>query len=502
MLELFLAQSCFWSYDLVVSDFFHSVNDSLKHRDQQVLWHPCAQMKDYEAFAPIHVVGAQGVWLELANGQRVLDAISSWWCKSLGHGHQAVLDAIQAQSRCFEHVILANTVQEGVVRLSERLLNAANGLPSKHWGKDCEPGALPGYFGKVFYADNGSTAIEIAMKMALHAQQHRGQLQRKQFVAFSNGYHGETVGAMSVSDLDWAASPYRDLCFPVFRLGDLPYRSGPNDPDWLSVDDEWLLIQTQLDQVKDTACAIVYEPILQAAGSMRLYSPELLCRLRAWADAHGVFLIADEIAAGMGRLGGMLATHLAAHGGEGANDRDPARSPLPDFACVSKGLTGGAMPLSAVLTTDIIYDLFYDDYATGKAFMHSNTYTGHALGVAAANAALDVYAADDVCGGVVRRGPGLLDRLTTLVGSLGVLTNPRGLGFVAAVDLVGPGGAQLAPADRTGYRVYQAAVERGALLRNLGDTMYLFPPLIASESELDQMVQILGEAVEAVLLKT
>jgi len=486
----------------------HSVNDSLKHRDQQVLWHPCAQMKDYEAFTPIHVVGAQGVWLELANGQRVLDAISSWWCKSLGHGYQAVLDAIQAQSRCFEHVILANTMQQGAVALSERLLNAANGFPRKYWAKDCEPGVLPGHFGKVFYADNGSTAVEIAMKMALHAQQHRGQLQRKQFVAFSNGYHGETVGAMSVSDLDWAASPYRDLCFPVFRLDDLPYRSGPSDPDWFNIDAEWPLIQTQLDRVKDTACAIVYEPILQAAGSMCLYSPELLWRLRDWADTHGVFLIADEIAAGMGRLGGLLATHLAAQGdaatsGNGQRDKtqpDAVQSPLPDFACVSKGLTSGTMPLSAVLTTDAIYDLFYDDYATGKAFMHSNTYTGHALGVAAANAVLDVYAADDVCGDVARRGPGLLDRLTALTESLGVLANPRGLGFVAAVDLVGPGGAALNSADRTGYRVYQAAVERGAFLRNLGDTMYLFPPLIASEDELDQMVRILGEAIEAVLL--
>ncbi|HVU51428.1 MAG TPA: aminotransferase class III-fold pyridoxal phosphate-dependent enzyme [Polyangia bacterium] len=459
----------------------------LRARDRAAFWHPCGQMRDYDEFAPLEVVAARGSRLRLADGREVLDAISSWWCKALGHGHPALLAALRAQAEAFEHVITANTTSAPLVRLCERLLAAANGAGPEAWGAGAPPGRSPGHFGKVFLADNGSTAVEIALKMALQAQAQRGQGRRTRFAALANGYHGETVATLSVGDADLYASPYRALLFPVTKLGGLPYRSGPEDPRWMDASAEWPAIERALDGEAEALAAVVYEPVLQAAGEMRLYSPDLLSRLRRWADARGVYLIADEIAAGMGRLGAMLASQLA-------------EEALPDFATLSKGLTGGVLPLSAVLTTDAVASLFESDWAEGRAFLHSNTYTGNALGVAVANAVLDVFAADDVLGRVAAHGPALRGALSELARARPDLPlgGVRGCGMMAALDLRGPGGAPLEPARRTGYRVYREAVRRGVLLRPIGDTMYLFPPLVVDPADVREMVAVLEASVEAV----
>jgi adenosylmethionine-8-amino-7-oxononanoate aminotransferase len=447
-------------------------------------------MRDYDEFPPLEVVGARGCRLRLADGREILDAISSWWCKALGHGHPALLAALHAQSDAFEHVITANTTSAPLVRLCERLLAAANGAGPAAWGPDAPPGRAPGHFGKVFLADNGSTAVEIALKMALQAQAQRGQRARTRFAALANGYHGETVGALSVGDCDLYAAPYRGLLFPVTKLAGLPYRAGPEDPRWMDASAEWPALERALDAEAETLAAVVYEPVLQAAGEMRLYSPDLLPRLRRWADARGVYLIADEIAAGMGRLGAMLASHLAG----------PAGAALPDFATLSKGLTGGVLPLSAVLTTDAVASLFEGEWAEGRAFLHSNTYTGNALGVAVANAALDVFASEDVLGRVATHGPALRRALGALARARPelLLADVRGCGMMAAVDLRGSGGAPLDPARRTGYRVYREAVRRGVLLRPIGDTMYLFPPLTVEPGDVREMVDVLAASVAVV----
>jgi adenosylmethionine-8-amino-7-oxononanoate aminotransferase len=273
--------------------------------------------------------------------------------------------------------------------------------------------------------------------------------------------------------------------FDVPKLGPLPLRTGPDDPAWLDAAAEWPAIERALAPLAATLAAIVYEPVLQAAGGMRLYSPELLVRLRRWADAHGVYLIADEIAAGMGRLGTMLASHLA-----------PSAA-LPDFVLLSKGLTAGFLPLSAVLTTQAVFETFDGAWADGRAFLHSNTYTGNALGVAAALGALDAYAADGFLPGVAAAGAYLRVALGDVVRGRPTLTGLRGCGLVAAVELRAPDGGALDPALRTGYRVYQEAVRRGALLRPLGDTLYLFPPLNTPRPDLDRMVAILAASVDA-----
>jgi adenosylmethionine-8-amino-7-oxononanoate aminotransferase len=458
-------------------------------RDLGVFWHPCTQMRDHREHPPFEVVAARGCRLELADGRVVLDAIASWWCKSLGHRHPRVLAAIAAQLERFDHVIVAGVTHAPLVRLCERLLALANGLPASAWGPAAPAGRPPGHFARVFLADNGSTGVEIALKLALQAQAQRGQPGRTRFAAFANGYHGETVGALSVGDLGLYGAPFAALTFPVEMLGPLPYRAGPHDPRWLDVDREWPAFAATLDRLAPTLAAIIYEPVLQAAGGMRLYSPALLARLAAWARERGVYLIADEIAAGMGRLGAMLATHLAGSG-DGV---------LPDFAILAKGLTGGALPLSAVLTTDEVYRHFDADYGEGKAFLHSNTHTGNALAVAAALGALNAYAEEDVLGQVCTQGALLRDELTALAAARPFVRNVRAAGLVGAIDLTDAAGAPLDPARRTGFRVYREAVRRGALLRPLGDTMYLCPPLTTSPAELRAMLAILAESVDAVV---
>jgi adenosylmethionine---8-amino-7-oxononanoate aminotransferase len=462
-------------------------------RDLAAFWHPCSQMRDYVEFPPLVVTGARGSRLRLESGGEILDAISSWWCKALGHGHPRLAAALRAQQDAFEHVITANTTSAPLVRLCERLLAAANGLPPSAWGPTAPPGRQPGHFGKVFLADNGSTAVEIALKMALQAQAQRGAPRRTRFVALENAYHGETAGTLSIGDLDLYAAPYRALCFSAGRLSGLPYRSGPDDPRWLDAGAEWSAIEAALDAQAETLAAIVYEPVLQAAGGMLFFSPDLLRRLRAWADGHGVYLIADEIAAGMGRLGAMLASHLA--GGPGGI----SLAALPDFAVLSKGLTAGVLPLSAVLTTDPIFDLFDADYAEGRAFLHSNTFTGNALAVAVALAVLDVFADDDVLGRVSALARRLRAAMQAVAADRPYLRNLRACGMVAAVDIRDPDGGALEARRRTGWHVYREAVRRGALLRPLGDTMYLFPPLTTAESELDEMAAILGQSLDAVV---
>ncbi len=452
----------------------------LVERDLACIWHPCSQMTDYQDFLPLPVQTASGCRLHLSDGRIILDAISSWWCKSLGHGHPAVTAAIRDQLSRFEHVILANTTNELIVGFAERLLAACNVTSAAQ--------ATP--FSKVFFADNGSTAVEVALKMALHWQQLAGQTQRTRYATLENGYHGETVGALSVSDLGLYADPYRPLLFPTLTLTGLPYRSGPKDPHWMDAGAEWPALVQQLDGQAGSLAAIIYEPVLQSAGGMRILSPDLLPRLRAWADTHGVLLIADEVASGMGRCGAMLASHLATNG---------QINGMPDLAVVSKGLTGGSLPLACVLATQPVYDAFLGTWASHRAFLHSNTYAGNALAVAAACAVLEVMASESICELSTSSGRRMRTALTAAAGSRAWLGPVRGVGMVAAIDLRARDGAALDGATRTGFRVYQEAVRRGVLLRPLGDTMYLFPPLNAPWDEIEQMIAVLIASVDATI---
>jgi len=418
-------------------------------------------MQDYESFPPLEIESAQGCYLTLKNGTTLIDAISSWWCKSLGHRHPVVMAALQKQCDRFEHVILANTTNEAIVDLSEKLCSMAPHLS------------------RVFYGGDGSTAVEIALKMSIHAHLNEGRPQRNRFAALQHGYHGETALCLGVSDCDLYKAPYRSLAQQAFILKDLPHCHGPSDPRWNGAVDfnPW---EKQLAPLGDALSAFILEPVLQGAGGMLILQPDFLRKLGQWCQHHGVHLIADEIMTGFGRTGPLLASQHA--------------DLKPDFVCLAKGLNGGVLPFSATLTTDEIYNCFYGTYESGRAFMHSNTYTGNALGVATALATWKV-----LLEGVLENIPQLQSTMMTalkgLASSTGRLKNLRGIGAMVAADLEV---ADL-PEGRWGYAIYREATRQGALLRPLGNTLYWMPPLNTPSSVIGDLAKISHHCISKVL---
>ena len=402
--------------------------------DLRVNWHPCSQMKDYEDFPPLIVNKANGCYIEMADGSRVIDAVSSWWCKSLGHNHPIIKQAVLKQVEKFEHVIFANTTHQVIIDLSNQLLS------------------LFPWLGKAFYVGDGSCAVEVAMKMSLQIRAIAGEPERNQFIALKNGYHGETMAALSLSDVSLYRAPYSAFLFhPKFI--EVPYVLNRENLLWSDASVIWRETEKQLEAYKGVATAIFFEPIVQGAGGMKIYSKDFLYRLVAWAKKNNIHVIADEIMTGMGRTGKMLACEHA--------------KVEPDIVCLSKGLTSGWMPFSAVLTTNKIYDFFYDDYNTQKAFLHSHTYSGHAIGACAALATVKYICENELCLAAEKLEKKLLNYMSEIADFTGVLSNVRSIGAMVAADLI-PEISQ----DRLGYQIFKQAVKLGALLRPLGNTLY------------------------------
>lgn len=428
-----------------------------------MLFHPCSQMKDHETYPPLEIVRAEGAYLYTADGRRLIDPISSWWCKSLGHGHPRIRAAVAAQMGKFEHVILAGTVNRTITELTERL---AALLPGRR---------------HLFYGGDGSTAVEIALKMATHAMRIRGEKKRTRFMALENGYHGETALSLAVSDLGIYKEPYRALAADYPMLTGLPYCAGPNDPPFTDCGAAWSALEAQLEREKDTLCALIVEPIVQGAGGMLIYSADLLRRLRLWTEKNGIYLIADEIMTGFYRTGTPLAGD---HAGI-----------APDLVCLSKGLTAGWAAMSAVVMSGELYDLFYADYGTGRDFLHSNTYAGNALAAAAALEAQKIYEDDGIAARVAATSPVLQRLMQEVAAETGMLESVRGIGMIAAADIR----PEFIKAPRSGYRVYRRAVELGALLRPLGNTIYWLPPLNTSLGTLEELKEITVRALKDTL---
>ncbi len=439
--------------------------DDWEERALEHLWYCCAQMKDYESFPPLHVKEASGSHIVLADGTRLIDGISSWWCKSLGHAHPRLTAALVAQAGRAEHVMLAHMTVEPLVELSSRLA-----------------GLFPG-LGKVFFGGDGSTAVEIAVKMSFEAQRLAGHAGRTKVLALENGYHGETQLCAALSDV----GAYRRGLLPALgefpKLRGLPYVTSPRDPLWADCSSRWPDLQRQLEEAGPELCAVVVEPILQGASGMRVYSADLLRRLRAWTRASGVHLIADEILTGFGRTGALMACR---HAGV-----------VPDFACLSKGLTGGYLPMSAVVTSEDVYATFYGEHEEDRAFNHSNTFAGNALAAAVAVEALRVYEAPDFLPRVARLERLLHERLAEVSEATGALGPIRGIGGVVAAELSVPAGA--AARKRLGFAVYREAARRGALVRPIGDTLYWLPPLNVEPAVLDDLARITIDAIRAAL---
>lgn len=431
----------------------------LAQRDLKHIFHPCSQMKDYLRYMPVNVESAEGSYLTLSNGEKIIDAISSWWCKSLGHAHPRLKNALFKQAHKFEHVIQANTTNEPIVQLSEKLC------------------ALTKTLNKIFYSCGGSNAVEIAMKMSIHARKIMGQEERTKFIALKNGYHGETIGALSVSDLQIYKEPYSDLIFESHLIENIPYVNGIEDPKWLNSNYHSGLIKNELSQLAETTTAIIVEPIVQGAGGMKIYSQHFLAELRKWSYENDIHFIADEIMTGFGRTGKMLACHHA--------------NIEPDFMCIGKGLTSGWLPLSAVLTSNKIVDLFYDDYKSGKSFLHSETYSGNSLGIAVALESLKIIEDEQILSNVPRIESVMRGFFNEIANRTGKLKNVRSLGGIVAAELVSH-----SKKERIGFEVALNAIKYGALLRPLGNTIYWLPPLNINSNTLEELYHITLKAIE------
>jgi adenosylmethionine-8-amino-7-oxononanoate aminotransferase len=450
-----------------------SAADAWRRRDLAVLWHPCTQMREHPDTLPLlPVARGEGEWLVGMDGRRYLDAISSWWTNIHGHAEPRIADAIARQARTLEHVILAGCSHAPAVELAERLL----ALAPHQRGRDP--------LAKVFYADNGSAGVEVALKMAFHWFRNRGESARTKFVALENGYHGETLGALAVGDIPL----YRRIYAPL--LAEALFAPSPDA--FLAADGEDAEacalraaegLRALLEKHAHEVCALILEPLVQCAGGMRMHHPAYLRRARELCDAHGVFLIADEIAVGFGRTGTLFACEQAGI--------------QPDLLCLSKGLTGGALPLAAVLATQALYDGFLDD-SRERAFLHSHSYTGNPLACAAALASLDIFEQDDVLARVRSTGQRMRELAAPLVAHPNV-ADVRQAGMIVAFELARDGarGIGFDPSERIGLRAYRAALERGVLLRPLGDVLYWMPPYCIGGDALELLARVTRESIDA-----
>ena len=442
-----------------------------RERDLAVLWHPCTQMREHPDVLPlVPIARGEGAWLVGYDGRRYLDAVSSWWTNLFGHAEPRIAEAIAAQARTLEQVILAGFSHAPAVELAERLLALA----------PREPARAP--LAKVFYADNGSAGVEVALKMAFHWFRNRGDTRRTKFVALANGYHGETIGALAVGDIPL----YRRVYAPL--LAEALFAPSPDAYAACDGESAADVAERAADGLRDLlerhggeVCALILEPRVQCAGGMRMHDPVYLRRARDLCDAHGVLLVADEIAVGFGRTGPRFAC-------EGAGIQ-------PDLLCLSKGLTGGFLPLAAVLATQSIYDGFLDD-SRERAFLHSHSYTGNPLACAAALRSLAIFDEDDI----LARNAATSARMAALAAPLAALphvADVRQAGMIVAFELTRDG-HRATPFDaraRVGLQAYRRALELGVVLRPLGDVLYWMPPYCVDDGHLQLLADATREAI-------
>lgn len=421
-------------------------NAKMPERSLRAVWHPCTQMKHHETLPLVAVSRAEGVWLYDFEGRRILDAIGSWWVNLLGHGNPRINAALRQQLDSLEHVMLAGFTHAPAVELAERLAKLA-----------------PGGLGHCFFASDGASAVEIALKMSYHYWRNSGRSGKSRFVTLANSYHGETLGALSVTDIPL----YRATYAPLLRAS-----TQVPSPDWRLAEPGETprevarrcakALEEHLERHVNETAALIVEPLVQCAGGMAMYDAEYLRLARELCDRFDVHLIADEIAVGFGRTGTLFACEQAAI--------------APDFLCLSKGLTGGYLPLSVVLASDRIYRAFYDDKLE-RGFLHSHSYSGNPLACSAALAVLDILEEDKMLERN-RNTAAILNRRAGSLRSHRRVAHFRNTGMIWAFDVreAKPGFAQ---------DFYRRALEAGVLLRPLGATVYWMPPYVIGESEID-----------------
>lgn len=442
-------------------------NELFAQRDLGVLWHPCTQMKDHEWLPLVPIRKGEGVWLEDFDGKRYIDAISSWWVNLFGHAHPHINRRLREQADTLEHVILAGFSHEPVVALSEKLVALA-----------------PPGLSRCFYADNGSSAVEVALKMSFHYWRNTGHTKKTKFITLGNSYHGETLGALAVGDVALYKDTYEPLLMKAVTAPspDCYYRETGQSWEDYSLQQAAKMDALLAEKHAETA-AVIVEPLVQCAGSMRMYHPVYLAKLRESCDRYGVHLIADEIAVGFGRTGTMFACEQAGIS--------------PDFMCLSKGLTAGYLPLSVVLTTENVYGAFYDEYQNLTAFLHSHSYTGNPLACSVALATLELFEQHDT----INANRRLAERMRTSTAHLADhphIAEVRQHGMILAIEMVKDKATREAYdwKERRGLKVYRHALERGALLRPLGNVVYMMPPYVITAEQIDFLAEVASEGID------
>ncbi len=422
-------------------------------------------------YPPVFMDRGQGIYFVDREGKRYIDAISSWWVNLFGHANPRIIQAVTEQLHRLEHVIFAGITHAPAEELAERLLAMA----------------LPGLT-RVFFADNGSCAVEAALKMSHASFRNLGRPEKCRFLYLKNGYHGETAGALGVCGDGLYAAPFAPLFVPQIEVAGPDCLACPYGKARDACDTEcFAAMEAAIAAHKDALAGVIVEPLVQCAGGMRMYPPAYLAKLRRATAEAGIHFIADEIAVGFGRTGTLFACEQA--------------GVSPDFLCLSKGITGGTLPLSCVLTTDAVFDAFYHDCLDDKAFLHSHSYTGNPLACAAACATLRIFEEDDVINANRVRIEHLQRAVRERFAGYRHVLEIRNAGWITAVELCADPERKL-PFDeraRTGFHIYREAVRRGAWLRNLGDIIYFMPPYVITFEEIDKLADIAFDAVKAVL---
>ena len=445
--------------------------NELAQRDFAHIWHPCCQMKDYETLPSIVIDHGEGAYLYDVNGNSYLDIISSWWCNLLGHCNPKINAAVKAQLDKLEHVIFVNFSHETAIDLADKLVNI-----------------LPKGLNKLNFADNGSAAVEIALKLAFQYQHQTGHSEKTRFMCLSEGYHGETIGALSVGSMDLFAQIYKPMMMNNIHV-EAPdcYRCPFNKNRECCECECFKYAEEAFANYAKETVAIIVEPIVQGCAGMRIYPPLYLKKLRQLCNEYGVLLIADEIATGFGRTGKMFACDHA--------------DITPDIMCISKALTGGYMPMSIVCTTDKIYDAFYADYNEGKQFMHSHTYAGNPLGCSTALAVLKILKEDKILEKCQPKAEYFNNLLNEAFGNHKNIGEIRHINLINALELVTDKQTKTGFDGklRIGYEIYKKALPHGLLLRPLGNVIYFNPPLNIEEKDLEKAVRLAKIAMDEVL---
>jgi adenosylmethionine-8-amino-7-oxononanoate aminotransferase len=442
-------------------------NAELIERDLSVLWHPCTQMKDHEWLPMIPIKRGEGVWLEDFDGNRYLDAVSSWWVNLFGHANPRINAAIRSQIEQLEHVILAGCTHEPVVALAEKLVEIT-----------------PPGLARAFFSDNGSSSIEVALKMSYHYWRNVGKGDKTKFIALRNSYHGETLGALAVGDVTLYKETYEPLLLkPITVPGPDHWFSEPGESEEACAVRRFQAMEQALERHASEVAAVIVEPLIQCAGGMRMYHPVYLKLLREACDRYGVHLIADEIAVGFGRTGTLFACEQAAVS--------------PDLMCLSKGLTAGYLPVAVTMVTDEIYEAFYDDYETLRAFLHSHSYNGNPIGCKVALETIAIFEEERV----IEKNQALAAHLSQALERFREhphVGQVRQTGMVGAVEIVKEKASRdpYPWQERRGLRVYRHALSRGALLRPLGNVTYFMPPYVITPEEIDFLAEVAWEGIE------